>query len=559
MERREEKFNKKKIESIIKREKEKWALLKKNQDEKKIRANRTKYDKYLVQEPNQMRILVLGESCSGKTCLIKRYIKDEFSSEYVTSLLIEAYKSDLLFFEDTSYRIELIDTPPLENFFKFLDDVLYFVQGIILVFDASNKNSFLRMIDYFQMINFYEFQKIGIIATKKDICTENDKYKYYQLQKFCQQHKALYSFLSSKNGKEEIDKFINLLCPEIIPSLVNKKEEIKLMYPYTKTIKNNIPKKNIIDEAIIKKAKEEDSSYESENSQKNVKDKDAEIREYYLRKNKKPEKKKIKQKPNYIYNIRNNINKKFQEDNASFNFEEIKEEMKSFNNVIGNVNLDLEKLFQKYRPDSSSPKNKKNNKRIINKKNKTIEEDRNWVNVNIDTLIEEFMRTKQKIKKKDKDKKSKKTDNKKNKNIIEDKKESNEKENSKINQSENIKKEEEQIKNKSDKNTKSKNDVESNKKENTEYEKDIREIDKENEKVKLEGKKDKLDTKNNSIYKESENEDKNIEEGGENEDKSIEEEGENEENSDDENYDNLFGDIYNFQQNMIEEAMNEKK
>ena len=184
MEKREAKINQKKIDLIVKSEKEKWALLKKHQEEKKLRVNRGKYDKFLVQEPNQMRILFLGESCSGKTCLINRYIKDEFNPEYITTPSIQAFKSELLFYEDASYRIELIDTPPLENFYKLLDDVIYFVQGVILVFDASNKNSFLRMQNYFKMINFYEFQKIGIIASKKDVCTENDKYKYYQLQNF---------------------------------------------------------------------------------------------------------------------------------------------------------------------------------------------------------------------------------------------------------------------------------------------------------------------------------------------------------------------------------------
>ena len=407
MEKREAKINQKKIDLIVKSEKEKWALLKKHQEEKKLRVNRGKYDKFLVQEPNQMRILFLGESCSGKTCLINRYIKDEFNPEYITTPSIQAFKSELLFYEDTSYRIELIDTPPLENFYKLLDDVIYFVQGVILVFDASNKNSFLRMQNYFKMINFYEFQKIGIIASKKDVCTENDKYKYYQLQKFCKQYNALSAFISSKNGKEEIENFLNLLCPEIIPSLRNKKEDLKLMYPYTKSIKNDFPKKNIIDEAIIKKAKEDDSSYESENSKDKKKDKEEEIKEFLKRK-KLPERKKQKQKINYIYNIGNNINKKYQEDNDSFNYEEKKEEFKNFDYIIGNVNLDLEKLFEKYRPDSPSSLNMKNKKSKYNKKNKTIDVDRDWVNVNIDSLIQEFLDTRKGFKKDKKDKKSKK-------------------------------------------------------------------------------------------------------------------------------------------------------
>ena len=559
MEKREEKKNKKKIEAIIKSEREKWASLKKHQEEKRIRGNKGKYDKFIVQEPNQMRIVVIGEACSGKSCFIKRYIKNEFNSEYITTLTIEAFKSELLFYEDASFRIELIDTPPLENFYEYLDELLYFVQGIIFVFDASNKNSFLRMQNYFKIINFYNFQKIGVVATKKDLCEENYKYKYYQLEKFCERYKALCSFISSKNNtaKEDISKFIDSICPEIIPSLVNKKENLNLMYPYTKSTEVNIPKKNVIDEAIIRKAKDEDSSYESEESKNKERNKEEEIKEFLLKKKKNPEKKKQKMKPNYIYNIGNNINKKYQEDNVSFNFEDKKEELNNFNDVMGNINLDLEKLFQKYRPESGSIKNEKNRKRKYINKNKTIEEDRDWVNVNIDSLIEEFMNTRTGLNKNNKDKN--KSENKSKKSS--DKKSSIKKTN---NNNQNEEKKEKNVSINISKKSKSKKDEE-NKKSNisgsnkNEKEK-ISEI-KENNKDEGENEDNKKESENNINEEEKENEDKKSGEGegGEKEEEKAEKYSDEfkNNNEEDDEYEDLYRDIYNFQQNAINEAAKE--
>ena len=97
----------------------------------------------------------------------------------------------------------------------------------------------MRIQDYYKITPFYNFQKVGIIATKKDICKEKDKYKFHQLKKFCKENDAIPFFLSAKNGKKEIYQFINLLCPAIIPSLINRKKEMQLDYPYTKTVKNN--------------------------------------------------------------------------------------------------------------------------------------------------------------------------------------------------------------------------------------------------------------------------------------------------------------------------------
>ena len=329
LERKEARQNQKRIEAIIKSEKEKWALLKKNQELKKQRANFSNYDKYIIQEPNQIRILVLGESFSGKTSFIRRFIKNEFSPEYITTTSIESFKSELLFFEEDSYKVELIDTPPLEKFYPDLNSFLYFAQGVIFLFDASSKNSFLRMQDYFKITSFYDFQKTGIIATKKDICKEKDKYKYHQLKKFCEEHDSIPFFLSAKNGKKEIYQFINLLCPAIIPSILNRKKEIKLAYPFTKTVKNNFPKENYLDKAIIKKLKEDDSSYESEKEVTVEKNKEDIIKEYLLKKE--IEKSKIKKKKiNTVFNVGNNNNK------INYDYKN-----RNFNDVIGMVNLDL--------------------------------------------------------------------------------------------------------------------------------------------------------------------------------------------------------------------------
>ena len=105
MDRKEAKKNAKKIESIIKTEKEKWGLLKKKQEIKKKKANIGNFDKYFIQEPNQIKIILLGESFSGKTAFIRRFIKDEFISEYITTSAIESFKSELLFFEEDSYKV----------------------------------------------------------------------------------------------------------------------------------------------------------------------------------------------------------------------------------------------------------------------------------------------------------------------------------------------------------------------------------------------------------------------------------------------------------------------
>ena len=555
LERKEARQNKKRIEAIIKSEKEKWALLKKNQELKKQRANFSNYDKYIIQEPNQIRILVLGESFSGKTSFIRRFIKNEFSPEYITTTSIESFKSELLFFEEDSYKVELIDTPPLEKFYPDLNSFLYFAQGVIFLFDASSKNSFLRMQDYFKITSFYDFQKTGIIATKKDICKEKDKYKYHQLKKFCEEHDSIPFFLSAKNGKKEIYQFINLLCPAIIPSILNRKKEIKLAYPFTKTVKNNFPKENYLDKAIIKKLQEDDSSYESEKEVTVEKNKEDIIKEYLLKKE--IEKSKIKKKKiNTMFNVGNN-------NKINYDYKN-----RNFNDVIGMVNLDLEKLFKKYRPDSKESKKRKNKYDNINKKDKfninigvgeerknvkDKEEEEEWASVNVDDLIEQFMKTKDEFNKKV------------SKNIQKEKEKEEKKEKEKEEKKEKEKKEKESVK--KNKNEKKSIQIDNEEKEEEKEEEKLTEQEKENieEKSKKENIEEKEEEKEKSEDKEEEKEkdDDKEEENIEEEEKEVEEEeGKSLDKKDkkgdslsDDNYENLSDDLNEFQQSLMNEDM----
>ena len=283
-----------------------------------------------------------------------------------------------------------------------------------------------------------------------------------------------------------------------------------LLYKEVKEERNDNSISEMIDEEIIKKAKEEDSSYDSEES-KNIikKDKEQEIKEFYLKKKNVVVKKEERPKINYIYNIGNN-SKQYKEDKQNNNnLEEKKEELESFNNVIGNINIDLEHLFNKYRPESGSIKNDKKykNNRYKNKnKNKTLEDGGEWVNVNIDNLVEEFLKTKTELKK---DKKEKKLDDKKSK------KSSKKSSNNKVS----IEKEKSK-----------KESLDEEKKENDEDEKE--DNDKENKK---------------------ESEEENEEENEEEKDNKDEQE------MNDEFYENLYGDIYDFQQSLKNEVMREQE
>ena len=69
----------KKMKELKEKERLKWERLQKRQEEKKKKRDNKGYRQYINENPNKIRILMLGESQSGKTSIINRYAYNKYS------------------------------------------------------------------------------------------------------------------------------------------------------------------------------------------------------------------------------------------------------------------------------------------------------------------------------------------------------------------------------------------------------------------------------------------------------------------------------------------------
>ena len=77
----------------------------------------------------------------GKTCLVLRYTKDQFSSSFITTIGID-YKTKKLVYKNQNIAMQVWDTAGQERFRSITGSYIRGAHGIVLVYDITDAKSF---------------------------------------------------------------------------------------------------------------------------------------------------------------------------------------------------------------------------------------------------------------------------------------------------------------------------------------------------------------------------------------------------------------------------------
>lgn len=104
----------------------------------------TKYFKSIKSEEAMkklLRIILLGDSAVGKTCIIKRFFLNEFDTNSITTIGITE-ESKFIKINDISCTLKLWDTAGQERFKSLPRNLYRNADGILLVYDVTSRKSF---------------------------------------------------------------------------------------------------------------------------------------------------------------------------------------------------------------------------------------------------------------------------------------------------------------------------------------------------------------------------------------------------------------------------------
>ena len=161
-----------------------------------------------------MNILLLGDSSVGKTSIINQYVEGKFEENFISTCGLDL-KEKKIIINDKQYQLLIMETSGQERYHSIAESYYKRADGIILVFDITNRNSFNTLKNFWlKDVNSHgNFPKI-VVGNKKDL--ENIRViKNEDIEKN-KEFNEIECFETSAKTKENIETIFNKIAELIL-------------------------------------------------------------------------------------------------------------------------------------------------------------------------------------------------------------------------------------------------------------------------------------------------------------------------------------------------------
>lgn len=117
-----------------------------------------------------VKLLMIGDSGVGKTCLLLRYANDSFSPTFITTIGID-FKIKNIQLGGKRIKLQIWDTAGQERFRTITTSYFRGAQGILLVYDVTDRPSFQAIRNWISQIQMHADVNVNkvLIGNKCDI------------------------------------------------------------------------------------------------------------------------------------------------------------------------------------------------------------------------------------------------------------------------------------------------------------------------------------------------------------------------------------------------------
>ncbi len=174
----------------------------------------------------QIKLVIIGDSGVGKTNFIFKFTENRFSTIHVTTVGFD-YKSRIIKLPKSkkNVKLQIWDTAGQERYMALNKSLFQKVQGIVLMYDLTDRDSFEHVTNWLNLIKQNVTNKpIIIVANKLDLAEEKRIVAEEEGQKIADDNHILF-FEGSGYSGENVEKIFTVIAEKIYKDLMDDKNE----------------------------------------------------------------------------------------------------------------------------------------------------------------------------------------------------------------------------------------------------------------------------------------------------------------------------------------------
>ncbi|XP_074548677.1 ras-related protein Rab-15-like [Halichoeres trimaculatus] len=116
-----------------------------------------------------VRLLMLGDSGVGKTCMLRRFTESEFNPTHISTIGVD-FKMKTLEIDGVKVRVQIWDTAGQERYKTITKQYYRRAQGIVFVYDITNRLSFQHLAMWASDVDEFAPDKVQriLVGNKSD-------------------------------------------------------------------------------------------------------------------------------------------------------------------------------------------------------------------------------------------------------------------------------------------------------------------------------------------------------------------------------------------------------
>ena len=178
---------------------------------------------------HQFKLIMLGDVAVGKTSIVTRFVDNEFKSTYHCTVGVEYKVKSLKLDPYTNVNLKIWDTCGEEKYRTITRQYYRDSNGVVLVFDLTNKNSFDKLSGWLNDIKEYGPNDICIILVGNKSDVQDRKLSLFEeAKKLAMNYKMPYIEVSAKTGTNVLSMFENI-TKKMIDNISTKKGDEGIM------------------------------------------------------------------------------------------------------------------------------------------------------------------------------------------------------------------------------------------------------------------------------------------------------------------------------------------